>query len=158
MRNSEIDGIFPFGIFYKHHSKPSADCGLRNRRRRQRHIDFAVFQGGEPGRPGTDGNDLHVLLRGIPRLADHKMGEMRRQSRRVRDPDGESLERLELLLQRAGLGDSPGFGRLFVNRPVDEQSVEGARNHHEGFALLMRENHVVSGRKAEIHLPGYQAL
>src|SRR5262245_128805 len=84
------------------------------------------------------------------------MGQMRCQSRWVRDPDSKSLERLELLLQRGGLGDSSGFGRLFVDRPIDEQSVESARNHDEGLALLIGENDIVSGRKAEIYLPGYQ--
>jgi hypothetical protein len=73
------------------------------------------------------------------------MGQMRRQSRWIRDPDRESLKRLKLLLQRASLGDSPGFGRLFVNRSIDEQFVESTRDHDERFALLIGENHIVPG-------------
>ena len=77
--------------------EPTVDRSFRNRRRRQRNIDFTVFQSREPGRPGTDRNNLHVLLRIVAGLANHEGREMCGQSSRIGNANGEPFQSLDFV-------------------------------------------------------------
>ena len=117
-----------------------------------------MLEGREPGQTATNRNDISVLLRHQPSLAESVGGEVGGQRAGLRSADRKPAERFQLVGERRFLGDALGLRHVFMHGPVDQRARNHAHHHDQALTFLPRKHDLIARRVGEVHVPCDQRL